>query len=621
MAAFFFIMKTQPLSTFLLAVALLGNPVVLADMENATPAITTVFESGTDGYHTYRIPALVTAANGDLLAFAEGRVDHERDNGNIDLVLRRSSDEGETWSALQVVGDLGSKTYGNPVPIVTNDGTIHLVTNSNDGADAKHGIRAGTSNDIRRVHYQKSTDHGNTWTAPVEITTQVTKAGEDWRWYATGPCHGIQLKRGPHAGRLIVPCDHSDHSFKPGAEQDETNAAHIIYSDDNGATWQVGGEIHRLPGSEFSPWESTVVELTDGRLLLNTRNHASDLRINAFSYDGGESFGPMSLAKELIEPGNHGGVQGALLRYSATDQGATGNRLLFSNPAASSTRRRITVRSSSDEGATWSSGRVIHADLGAYTDMARLDSGKIGLLNEAGETFYHDRIDYVSFTPQWLDEATALTVAEDFDPYPVGETLGGKNSGQGFALSPGWSAPSGGTINVAAGNHENGNEARVSPVSQTTSSIRDLCTDYGQDGTTTYIGVTLQNLNAGTRFFGLTLLRDFDKRLLIGGKDSLFYSIGLGSERVATTVPSTDRKHLVVRIDSRPGNDKISLFVNPGQSESATALATLTSLDLGMFNQISIGAGSEKSDSTTVEASFDHIMIGSSFNQVSSEGN
>ena len=78
----------------------------------ADPIIVPVFESGIDGYHTYRIPALVTAANGDLLAFAEGRVDNEKDNGNIDLVLRRSSDEGETWSALEIVGDLGSKTTG-----------------------------------------------------------------------------------------------------------------------------------------------------------------------------------------------------------------------------------------------------------------------------------------------------------------------------------------------------------------------------------------------------------------------------------------------------------------------------------------------------------------------------
>ena len=238
---------------------------------------------------------------------------------------------------------------------------MHLLTTSNHGADTKIKIRSGNSNDIRRVHYQKSADHGKTWTEPVEITESVTKSGEDWRWYATGPCHGIQLRRGPHAGRLVVPCDHSDHSFRPGAEQDETNAAHIIFSDDGGETWQVGGEIHREPGSEFSPWESTVVELTDGRLLLNARNHASTFRVQAYSEDGGESFGPQSLAPELIEPGKNNGVQGALLRYSATDAGDAENRLLFSNPAALSTRRRITVRSSSDEGVSWSAGRVIHA--------------------------------------------------------------------------------------------------------------------------------------------------------------------------------------------------------------------------------------------------------------------
>ena len=102
----------------------------------------------------------MTAANGDLLAFAEGRVDGIKDNGNVDIVLRRSPDGGETWAALEVVGDLGTRTYGNPSPIVAEDGTVHLLTTSNHGADNKTTIRAGTSNDIRRVHYQKSTDHG-----------------------------------------------------------------------------------------------------------------------------------------------------------------------------------------------------------------------------------------------------------------------------------------------------------------------------------------------------------------------------------------------------------------------------------------------------------------------------
>lgn len=380
-----------------------ATQIVFCAFALSEPVVTTVFESATDGYHTYRIPALVTAANGDLLAFAEGRVANASDTGDIDLVLRRSRDGGSTWSALTLVGDLGSATYGNPVPIVAKDGTIHLITTSNHGSDAKFGIRAGTSKDIRRVHYQKSTDNGKTWTEPSEITKQVTKRDEEWRWYATGPCHGIQLTRGAHAGRLVVPCDHSDHTYRPGAEQDETNAAHVIYSDDDGATWKVGGEIHREPGTKFSPWESTIVELTDGRLLLNTRNHADNLRINSYSDDGGLTFGPQSLAEDLIEPGNHGGVQGALLRYSATDQGDAKNRLLFSNPASLSARRRITVRSSSDEGKTWSSGRVIHADLGAYSDMARMESGKIGILYEAGEKFYHDRIDFASFTTEWLD--------------------------------------------------------------------------------------------------------------------------------------------------------------------------------------------------------------------------
>lgn len=366
-----------------------------------------LFDAGDAGYHTFRIPALVTANNGDLLAFAEARKDGSRDNGDIDLVLRRSSDGGETWSDIEIVGDRDGDTYGNPTPIVAADGTIHLLTTSNTGDADKTRIRNGES-ERRRMHYQRSTDHGRMWTPPREITDQVTPEGADWRWYATGPGHGIQLTRGEHEGRLIAACDHSDHEIADAEDQQEaTNAAHVIYSDDGGETWHMGGMVPSQ-GVAFRPWESTAVELVDGRVYLNARNQAPPamLRVEAFSDDGGETFGPPTLAEELLDPHSSSrGVQASVLRYAARDRGDEGNRLLFSHPDSHDARANMTVRSSLDEAASWNAGRVIHPGPSGYSDLARLPDGRIGLLYEHGDEgqTYSGRISFARFSLAWLD--------------------------------------------------------------------------------------------------------------------------------------------------------------------------------------------------------------------------
>src|SRR5262245_42996813 len=160
------------------------------------PVQTEVFTSQTEGYHTFRIPALVITKQGTLLAFCEGRKTSRADQGDIDLVLKRSTDGGKTWGPLQVVHEEGGTakiTIGNPCPVVDQDtGTVWLPF-------------CRDNNDVFVTH---STDEGRTWAAPVQITAQVKKPG--WTWYATGPGVGIQLRHGPHRGRLVIPCDHRE---------------------------------------------------------------------------------------------------------------------------------------------------------------------------------------------------------------------------------------------------------------------------------------------------------------------------------------------------------------------------------------------------------------------------
>lgn len=343
-----------------LAVALLG---CYSDLQ-AEFFQTTVFSSGENDYFGFRIPTIVEAANGDLLAIVEGRVNSLADQGNIDLVLKRSTDNGATWGPLQLIRSEGTNTAGNPAPVVDrSNGRLHLLYSINQ-------------NDVRVM---TSDDHGATWAEPRDIHQEVTVS--DWTWHVPGPVHGIQLVRGEHAGRLVIPSDHVSSTTGWGS--------HILYSDDAGETWIRGGAIvHGNYGEGLvRPNESTAVELVDGRVYLNARNHGPAAnRVIATSADGGLSFSNPSIDATLVDPQ----VQGSVLRYSSTDDGDANNILLFSNPATNTkgNRTRMTVRASFDEGVTWNEGFLVEEGPSAYSDLVKLSNGQIGLLYEAGTPLY-----------------------------------------------------------------------------------------------------------------------------------------------------------------------------------------------------------------------------------------
>jgi sialidase-1 len=367
--------------------SLIALAITLSGAARAELQQTEVFVSGQDGYHTYRIPAIVTATNGTVLAFAEGRKNSASDTGDIDLVLKRSSDGGRTWSDMSVVWDDGANTCGNPCPVVDREtGTIWLLLTWNRGDDAEPRIIAQTSKDTRRVFVTHSTDDGQTWAKPKEIT--ATTKLSNWTWYATGPGAGIQIERGPHRGRLVIPCDHIEAGTK-------RYFSHVIFSDDHGQTWTLGGS---------SPWdqvnECEVVELTGNRLLLNMRNYdrAQRARQTTISHDGGLTWTDQRHATELIEPI----CQASIRRYSWPSDGQKGI-ILFSNPA-STRREKMTVRLSEDEGQTWSAARQLHAGPSAYSCLVNLSEQAIGCLYEAGEKSPYEKIVLARFTLDWLTD-------------------------------------------------------------------------------------------------------------------------------------------------------------------------------------------------------------------------
>jgi sialidase-1 len=330
----------------------------------APPAHTDLFVAGEGGYHTYRIPALIATAKGTLLAFCEGRRNSRSDSGDIDLLVRRSTDGGRTWSPQSVVADFGEDTIGNPAPVVDRTtGVIWLLLTFNKGSDHLKQIVAGAAAP-RTVWITRSGDDGVTWAPPVEISASVRRP--DWTWYATGPGNGIQLK----SGRMIVPCDHD-------VAGTMTRHSHVIYSDDHGATWKIGG----IAADKTN--ESAIAEISGGRLQLNMRSlHGKNRRAVAESGDGGLTWSDVRLDDALVEPV----CQASLIR--------AGKRLLFSNPA-SVKRERMTLKMSRDDGRTWNAGLVLHEGPAAYSSLVMIGSKTAGLLYERGQQSPYERISFV----------------------------------------------------------------------------------------------------------------------------------------------------------------------------------------------------------------------------------
>ena len=361
---------------------------LLHALPNATPADGSphetdrvpVFLSATEDYHTFRIPALVVSNRGTLLAFAEGRKSAGNDTGDIDVVLRRSSDGGRTWQPMQVIADMQLDTIGNPCPVVDHTtGAIFLLLTRNHGEDKQKDIEGGTSREPRTVWLTRSDDDGRSWSSPIDIS--ATTRQPDWGWYGTGPGNGIQLT----SGRLVVPCHHTP-------AKSHVQSAHVIYSDDHGQSWQLGGVCGPNCG------ESAVAEAADGSLVMSMRPHpkSNGERLWSTSHDAGLSWSK-PIAK-LADPG----CQGSLIRTPSITGGVT-PALAFLNPNNDQQRTNLSLQLSTDGGRDWPIAIVIDAGPAAYSSVALLPDGRIGCLYERGQRRAYETISFVPVRLPRLD--------------------------------------------------------------------------------------------------------------------------------------------------------------------------------------------------------------------------
>jgi sialidase-1 len=364
----------------LLATSLLG---LIATSPTLAEALDLFAGTGKAPRHTYRIPTLAVTKQGTLLAFAELRVNGSGDAGDIDTVVKRSRDGGKTWSEETVALDLDEHTIGNACPVVDPvSGRISVVAVWNRVHESK--TAAGFGDDSRRVYLAHSDDDGLTWSTPADISRSVKQP--TWSWFATGPGAGIVLARGGHRGRFVLGVNHRETAgAAPGYH------AHVIYSDDRGATWH-SSRTHAARHTN----ECEVAELANGDLMLNMRNHGSPKRERAvaISKDGGETWGETTWDASLPEPQ----CMASFARHSWPADGESG-LLLFSNPASTRGRENLTVRGSTDEGKTWSLSKLIKPGDAAYSHLAVLPDGRIAL---AYETDGYKRIAFTTLKPgEW----------------------------------------------------------------------------------------------------------------------------------------------------------------------------------------------------------------------------
>lgn len=332
-----------------------------------------IFIGGQDGYHTYRIPAIISLPGDVIIAFCEGRKDSCSDYGDIDLVMKRSTDNGVTWSDLVILWDSGTDAIMNPMPIYDKDTGMLLLA----------VVLAR-----REFYILNSTDLGATWNEPWHI--QGIKP-VDWKFFGPSPGHGIQLTN----GRLLISGMYNTKEPNAG----DSWGSFTMYSDDDGLTWLIG-HVFPLDTNEclsVELWDESILTILRWNYKIGNANRV----YTSVSTDRGETYSNIKPNPYLISPI----CQASIQRFTKNDT-YTKNRLIFSNPANEVVRRVMTLKISYDEGNTWPVSRVLYKGPSVYSDLCVLPNMTICCIFERGYKDLCERTTFVQFNLDWLSQGS-----------------------------------------------------------------------------------------------------------------------------------------------------------------------------------------------------------------------
>ena len=362
--------------------------------EIASP-IQDVFVRGQNGFHTYRIPALLKLDSGVLVAFCEARKFHA-DHAENKIVARLSHDDGQTWGRLQVIADAGADALNNPLAVqCRNSGAVILMyqkypaTSESEVPDASRwvshpeqdfppnfheaAVGEGYEGKICSTYVQRSIDDGRNWSEPQDIT-RVVKRPRQVTSYAGGPGTGIQLRTGKWRGRIVMP-------FSQGPWEDMR--VYALLSDDEGNSWRYGSVAPNINRAQAN--EVQMAELECGDVYLNARScDDGHRRLWAISDDGGENWSELQDAPDLPDPHCHASVL-------TMHPGDANGQLLYCGPLHASRRKNGCLMRSLDRGKSWQKVLTVYDDFFAYSDLAQIDAQSIGVL------FERDHYERVSF--------------------------------------------------------------------------------------------------------------------------------------------------------------------------------------------------------------------------------
>lgn len=357
--------------------ALSGNLGMIVAAEPIAPQKIDLFESGQDGYGLYRIPGIIVTSKGTVLAYCEARKSEKTDWGHIDVVLRRSTDGGQTWSPMKKLVELEGKFTRNPAAVAQGLGREGEITVNNPVAiaDPRPGAVHFLYNvEYNRLFYMRSEDDGLSFSKPVEITASVDKLkpSYDWQSMAVGPGHGLRLSSGRLIAAVWLSTGKGGHAHRP-------SIVTTIYSDDDGQTWQLGDVIANETKPLVNPSESVLVELTDGRVMINIRSESPEhRRAVAISPNGSTKWTEPKFDEALLEPI----CMANIIRWPTSKEGDK-NWLVFSNPhnldrtgakpGQGRDRKNLSLKLSYDEGTTWPVNKTLEAGPSGYSDLAVLN--------------------------------------------------------------------------------------------------------------------------------------------------------------------------------------------------------------------------------------------------------